>query len=123
MYQKLILCKPSVLLNYACVAGLGQYASTLSYPLQRLTFPSAWYAYDYFLTLPLEISAIWRTKWSGTSVLFVVNRYLFMFTWTFFCLESLLITQSSTVSTLPYYCAVTHEEIRRKFNWKLRLIE
>ncbi|KAG9313156.1 hypothetical protein JVU11DRAFT_6606 [Chiua virens] len=31
--------------------------------------------YDYFLTLPLEVSYIWKSPWSLVKVLFLVNRY------------------------------------------------
>ena len=31
--------------------------------------------YDYLLTFDRELDLIWRRKWTGPSVLFVVNRY------------------------------------------------
>ncbi|TDL16073.1 hypothetical protein BD410DRAFT_649015 [Rickenella mellea] len=34
--------------------------------------------YDYVLTLPAEISEIWRAKRSGAQVLFVMTRYSFI---------------------------------------------
>ena len=34
--------------------------------------------YDYILTLPLEISTVWKQKFSATTVLFFINRYFFM---------------------------------------------
>ncbi|EIM85223.1 uncharacterized protein STEHIDRAFT_157871 [Stereum hirsutum FP-91666 SS1] len=30
---------------------------------------------DYIQTLPIEVNVIWRRKWTGSSVLFAVNRY------------------------------------------------
>jgi len=37
-----------------------------------------WYLYDYILTFPLEISAIWKSKLNATTILFAVNRYFFL---------------------------------------------
>lgn len=34
--------------------------------------------FDYILTLPTEIRAIWFRKWTGVSVLFLLNRYVMM---------------------------------------------
>ena len=34
--------------------------------------------YDYILTLPLEISTVWKQKLSATTILFFINRYFFM---------------------------------------------
>ena len=36
---------------------------------------SALVLYDYLLTFDRELDFIWRRKWTGPSVLFVVNRY------------------------------------------------
>ena len=41
----------------------------------------AWYAYDYLLTIPLEVEAIWKSKPSVTTILFLINRYAFIVTW------------------------------------------
>lgn len=32
--------------------------------------------YDYFLTLDREIRCVWRSKFSGVTVLFLLNRYV-----------------------------------------------
>jgi hypothetical protein len=40
-----------------------------------LTSPST-KAYDHLLTLDLEISQIWSSKWTITKVLFLITRYL-----------------------------------------------
>ena len=32
--------------------------------------------YDYILTLPMEVSLIWRAKWTVMKVLYVIQRYL-----------------------------------------------
>ncbi|KAJ3779931.1 hypothetical protein GGU10DRAFT_397901 [Lentinula aff. detonsa] len=34
---------------------------------------------DFIETLPTEINAIWRKKLTGASVLFLINRYIFLF--------------------------------------------
>ena len=44
----------------------------------------AWYGYEYFLTLPLEVEAIWKSKPNITIILFLINRYAFMFYWALF---------------------------------------
>ena len=38
----------------------------------------AFIVFDYILTLPLEVTEIWRGKFSLTKALFLVNRYLFL---------------------------------------------
>ncbi|CAA7267486.1 unnamed protein product [Cyclocybe aegerita] len=37
---------------------------------------SAILIYDWFLTIPLEVATIWRSKWSLTKVLFITTRYI-----------------------------------------------
>lgn len=32
--------------------------------------------YDHVITFDQEVSRIWRPKWTGATVLFVLNRYL-----------------------------------------------
>ena len=44
------------------------------------TFYHSWtalYFYDYLLTLPSELSTIWSRKFTGATVLFIINRYSF----------------------------------------------
>lgn len=38
-------------------------------------FPALW-LYDYIQTLPMEVEAIWLRRMTGSSVLFLANRYL-----------------------------------------------
>ncbi len=33
-------------------------------------------AYDYIITIPQEITAVWKRKFSIATLLFVINRYL-----------------------------------------------
>ena len=35
-------------------------------------------AYEHICTIDQEINLIWRRKWTGVTVLFVVNRYLLL---------------------------------------------
>ncbi|GAW00722.1 hypothetical protein LENED_002268 [Lentinula edodes] len=39
---------------------------------------SALWIVDHIETLPTELNSIWRKEFTGTSVLFLVNRYMFL---------------------------------------------
>ena len=46
---------------------------THHYPLSL----TAWYIYEYILMLHVEVDVIWKSKFSLTTILFLVNRYAF----------------------------------------------
>ena len=59
------------MLSWPCVVS---YRSRLR-ELVSSHLTSALVLYDYLLTFDRELDLIWRRKWTGPSVLFVVNRY------------------------------------------------
>ena len=54
--------------------------------------------YDYTLTLSLEVSTVWKSKLSGTSILFLVNRYLSMVNGSVIIFSGLSVTGNINVS-------------------------
>ena len=53
-------------------------SSSLRRACLSLSSTTALYLFDYLLTLPQEINNIWRCKTTTATVLFLLNRYLFM---------------------------------------------
>ena len=51
--------------------------------------------YDYLITLEDERALIWRRKWSGSTLLFLINRYVMLFT-----IMVYLIPETAHVSSL-----------------------
>lgn len=43
-----------------------------------LLFLSAWGIYDYLLGLPDEYRYVWKQKFTGATVLFLLNRYILL---------------------------------------------
>ena len=60
-----------------------------------LTLRLAWYAYEYLLTLPLEVEVIWKSKLNFTIILFLINRYTFLLTWALSEALELIITDAT----------------------------
>jgi hypothetical protein len=56
--------------------GFSSYVSDDSYSLKTLCRATALYSYEYIITLEQEINHIWAKKWSLTTLIFVVNRYM-----------------------------------------------
>lgn len=81
----------------------------------------AWYMYHYLLTLPLEVSAIWKSKLSGTTILFIINRYMFMISWTVGMAESFIITQDIKVSKRSIWWSYSHAECFIFYSCRSRL--
>ena len=57
----------------------------------------AWYMYEYLLTLHAEVDVIWKSKFSLTAILFLINRYAFMLTWSFILLFDFVFATSIQV--------------------------
>ncbi|KAH9947290.1 hypothetical protein B0H21DRAFT_708591 [Amylocystis lapponica] len=66
------------------------------------------YAYDYFLTFSREVELIWKRKFTGVTVLFILNRYAWM-------LGRLLDTFPLTGSSLVVYKFLLHWH----FHWNM----
>ncbi|KAJ4470254.1 hypothetical protein J3R30DRAFT_3686616 [Lentinula aciculospora] len=49
----------------------------------------AFWIADFIDTLPIEIKTVWKRKQTGTSVLFLVNRYMFLVAFTLFLVKLL----------------------------------
>ena len=65
-----------------------------NYPL----FLLAWYMYEYLVTLHVEVDVIWKSKFSLTAILFLINRYAFILDWSFALVFDFLFTKSIQVS-------------------------
>ena len=59
----------------------------------------AWYMYEYLLTLHLEVAVIWKSKFSLTTILFLINRYAFLLYWSSALVLDILFTQNIQVSS------------------------
>ena len=64
--------------------------------------------YDYFLTLPVELSLIWTGKVTLMKALFFVNRYSFMVGWIFNAISSVIETRDIKVRTMCFYSKYYH---------------
>ena len=67
--------------------------------------------YDYILTLPLEIEAIWKAeRFTGATVLFFLTRYFSLLLWAVETIETLVASQSYTVSVISDFseCGITY---------------
>ena len=58
----------------------------------------AWYMYECLLTLHLEVDVIWKSKFSLTTILFLINRYAFILDWSFELVFDFVFTQNIQVS-------------------------
>ena len=67
----------------------------------------ACYAYDCLLTLPLEVEAIWKSRPNATIILFLINRYAFMFNWVLFIVSRSIVTDIN-VSPLNIVLVINH---------------
>ena len=87
---------------YNCVvvaeAGEGTRFSESDLPFTVKHLPLAWYLYHYLLTFSLEFSVIWRSKPSGTTILFLINRYSFFFQIVLDWAVGLIVTDNIKVS-------------------------
>lgn len=54
--------------------------------------------HEYFLTLHAEVDVIWKSKFSLTTILFLINRYAFILAWSFELVFNFLFTQNIQVS-------------------------
>ena len=63
--------------NICEVAGIGQSMSLHGYAL--IDRSPALLTYDYLLTFSGEIQFVWSRKFSGATVVFVLNRYVTLF--------------------------------------------
>ena len=90
---------------YANVAGLGKVDSLFVNPCMAvmLIFSQAWYLYEYLLTISLEVKVIWKSKISVATILFLVNRYVFIIFWVSHILWSVLTIGSSKVGWNMHY--------------------
>lgn len=64
-----------------------------------LTFSTAMWLMDFLYTLPMEWRAIWSKNLMGTSILFLLNRYLF-----FGYMISVFIENFDLSGVLRYFC-------------------
>ena len=64
--------------------------------------------YDYVLTLPSEVTLMWKSKPTGAMILFLVNRYSFIVDWIFNVVSSIIETRDIKVRMLcfhpEFYC-------------------
>ncbi|KAJ3565244.1 hypothetical protein NP233_g7754 [Leucocoprinus birnbaumii] len=58
---------------------------------------AAFFVYDYFLTLDIEVQVIWETPWSASKTLFILNRYLPL-------IEFILNYFRDNVGKMAYHC-------------------
>ena len=49
----------------------------IAWDVSAYCLPALW-LYDFLLTLPTEVSSIWKSKFSGVTVAYVLNRYCYM---------------------------------------------
>ena len=60
----------------------------------------AWYMYEYFLTLHIEVEVIWKSKFSLTAILFLINRYAYLLQQSFQLMLDIVSAQNTKVSDL-----------------------
>ncbi len=66
--------------------------------------------YDYFLTLHLEISRIWNSRFTAAKLFFLLNRYGSIAYFCINCISWTIQTESVSVrSFLCFSCTITHE--------------
>ena len=92
---------------------LQDYASPgFIFPAASLISKLAWYAYDYLLTLHFEVKAIWKSKPSLMTILFLINRYVFIFSWILNAVFSSIVTDV-TVSLHNFLLNIISYELKR----------
>ena len=61
------------------ITGKGRAAILHTLSLHISVHSSAWVIYEHILTLEDEYMFIWKRKWTGTTWLFLLNRYTLLF--------------------------------------------
>ena len=77
--------------------------SSIIRTLLTYNYPSslvAWYMYEYFLTLHIEVEVIWKSKFSLTAILFLINRYAYLLQQSFQLMLDIVSAQNTKVSDL-----------------------
>jgi hypothetical protein len=69
-----------------------------TYKLMTVCRTTALFAYEYIVTLDQEINHIWAKKWSFSTLIFAVNRYISLF----LVIVSTLSATTYTVSVVLY---------------------
>lgn len=102
---------------YLGIAALGQLGQQ-SYLTRNLTALLALLIYDYFITLPLEISEIWNSRFTAAKLFYFLNRYGVI---AFYCVNCVLCTlQTQNILVRSFYssCMDSDNSSRRESNVK-----
>ena len=76
-------------------------AGMCAYPIRPRRAGTAWIVYEYILTFTQEVELLWRRKFTGATLLFLVNRYLLLAYFGQHFIDQIPALQTVSMTTVP----------------------